>query len=139
MKMREEIDAMRTLGIDPMETLVAPRVLALIVVLPLLTFLGDMMCLVGGGVMAKFYLGLDTAAYIDRLRDAVTIQHFMAGMVKAPFAALIIGLIGCLEGLKVSGSAESLGFHVTSAVVKAIFLVIIFDAMFAMFLSAIGI
>ncbi len=139
MKMREEIDAMRTLGIDPMETLVAPRVLALIVVLPLLTFLGDMMCLIGGGVMAKFYLGLDTAAYIDRLREAVTMQHFMAGMIKAPFAALIIGLIGCLEGLKVSGSAESLGFHVTSAVVKAIFLVIIFDAMFAMFLSGIGI
>lgn len=139
MKMREEIDAMRTLGIDPMETLVAPRVLALIVVLPLLTFLGDMMCLVGGGLMAKFYLGLDTAAYIDHLHDAVDPRHFLAGIIKAPFAALIIGLVGCLEGLKVSGSAESLGFHVTSAVVKAIFLVIVFDALFAMFLSAIGV
>lgn len=139
MKMREEIDAMRTLGIDPMETLVAPRVLALIVVLPLLTFLGDMMLLIGGGVMAKVMLGLDTSAYLDVLHGAVDTRHFMAGILKAPFAALIIGLVGCLEGMKVSGSAESLGFHVTSAVVKAIFLVIIFDALFAMFLSAIGV
>ena len=139
MKMREEIDAMRTLGIDPMETLVAPRVLALIVVLPLLTFLGDMMCLIGAGVMAKIMLGLDTAAYLDALHGAVDTRHFMAGILKAPFAALIIGLVGCLEGMKVSGSAESLGIHVTSAVVKAIFLVIIFDALFAMFLSSIGV
>lgn len=139
MKMREEIDAMRTLGIDPMETLVAPRVLALVVVLPLLTFVGDMMCLIGGGIMAKLMLGLDTATYLDALHSSLDMRHFAAGMVKAPFAALIIGLVGCLEGLKVSGSAESLGFHVTSAVVKAIFLVIIFDALFAMFLSAIGV
>ena len=138
MKMREEIDAMRTLGIDPMETLVAPRVLALIVVLPLLAFLGDMMCLIGGGLMAKVVLGLSPAAYIDFLHGAVDVKHFIAGMAKAPFAALIIGLVGCLEGLKVSGSAESLGFHVTSAVVKAIFLVIVFDALFAMFLSSVG-
>ena len=139
MKMREEIDAMRTLGIDPMETLVAPRVLALIVVLPLLTFIGDMMCLVGGGLMAKVMLGLDAATYLDALRSSLDMRHFTAGMVKAPFAALIIGLVGCLEGLKVTGSAESLGSHVTSAVVKSIFLVIIFDALFAMFLSAIGV
>lgn len=130
---------MRTLGIDPMETLVAPRVLALIVVLPLLTFIGNMMCLIGGGIMARMMLGLDAATYIDALHATVDMRHFMAGMVKAPFAALIIGLVGCLEGLKVSGSAESLGFHVTSAVVKAIFLVIVFDALFAMFLSAIGV
>lgn len=130
---------MRTLGIDPMETLVAPRVLALIVVLPLLTFLGDIMCLVGGGLMAVVYLGIDIPTYIDRLQDVVDTRHFLAGLIKAPFAALIIGLVGCLEGLKVTGSAESLGQHVTSAVVKAIFLVIILDALFAMFLSAIGI
>ncbi len=139
MKMREEIDAMRTLGIDPMETLVVPRVLALIVVLPLLTFLGDIMCLIGGGIMAQIYLGLDMASYIDLLHNVITIPHFLAGMIKAPFAALIIGLVGCREGLAVKGSAESLGFHVTSAVVKAIFLVIILDALFAMFLSAIGV
>ena len=114
MKMREEIDAMRTLGIDPMDTLVLPRILALIVALPLLTFIGDLMGLVGGGVMAKMVLGLDASNYIDKLREAVSFKHFMAGMVKAPFAALIIGLVGCLEGLKVEGSAESLGKHVTS-------------------------
>jgi phospholipid/cholesterol/gamma-HCH transport system permease protein len=139
MKMREEIDAMRTLGIDPMDTLVIPRVLALVVALPLLTFLGDIMGLIGGGVMAMAVLGLDASTYIDKLHDAVNFQHFMAGMIKAPFAALIIGLVGCLEGLKVEGSAESLGTHVTSAVVKAIFLVIILDAIFAMFLSGIGV
>ena len=139
MKMREEIDAMRTLGIDPMDTLVMPRVLALVVALPLLTFLGDIMGLIGGGVMAMAVLGIDADTYIDKLHDAIDFQHFMAGMVKAPFAAIIIALVGCLEGLKVEGSAESLGQHVTSAVVKAIFLVIILDAMFAMFLSGIGV
>lgn len=139
MKMREEIDAMRTLGIDPMDTLVLPRILALVVALPLLTFVGDITGLIGGGVMAKAVLGLDAANYLDKLRDAVDFKHFMAGMIKAPFAALIIGLVGCLEGLKVEGSAESLGKHVTSAVVKSIFLVIILDAIFAMFLSGIGV
>ena len=138
MKMREEIDAMRTLGIDPMDTLVLPRVLALIVALPLLTFLGDIMCLAGGGVMAYAYLGLSPSNYIAALHQAVDFQHFFAGLIKAPFAALIIGLVGCLEGLKVEGSAESLGTHVTSAVVKSIFLVIVLDAFFAMFLSGIG-
>jgi phospholipid/cholesterol/gamma-HCH transport system permease protein len=139
MKMREEIEAMRTLGIDPMDTLVLPRVLALVVALPLLTFLGDIMGLAGGGVMAFGVLGLDASTYIDKLHEAVDFQHFLAGMIKAPFAAVIIALVGCLEGLKVEGSAESLGTHVTSAVVKAIFLVIILDAVFAMFLSGIGV
>jgi len=139
MKMREEIDAMRTLGIDPMDTLVLPRVLALIVALPLLTFLGDIMGLVGGGVMAFGVLGLDFSTYIDKLHEAVDFQHFLAGMIKAPFAAIIIALVGCLEGLKVEGSAESLGTHVTAAVVKAIFLVIVLDAVFAIFLSGIGV
>jgi phospholipid/cholesterol/gamma-HCH transport system permease protein len=139
MKMREEIDAMRTLGIDPMDTLVLPRVLALVVALPLLTFLGDLMGLAGGGVMAFAVLGLDSSTYVDKLHEAIDFQHFLAGMIKAPFAAVIIGLVGCLEGLRVEGSAESLGTHVTSAVVKAIFLVIILDAVFAMFLSGIGV
>jgi phospholipid/cholesterol/gamma-HCH transport system permease protein len=139
MKMREEIDAMRTLGIDPMDTLVLPRVLALVVALPLLTFLGDLMALAGGGAMAFGVLGLDTSTYLDKLHEAIDFEHFMAGMIKAPFAAIIIGLVGCLEGLRVEGSAESLGSHVTAAVVKAIFLVIILDAVFAMFLSGIGV
>ncbi len=139
MKMREEIDAMRTLGIDPMDTLVLPRVLALVVALPILTFLGDIMALAGGGVMAFCVLGLDLSTYLDKLQEAADVEHFMVGMIKAPFAAVIIALVGCLEGLRVEGSAESLGTHVTSAVVKAIFLVIILDAVFAMFLSGIGV
>jgi phospholipid/cholesterol/gamma-HCH transport system permease protein len=139
MKMREEIDAMRTLGIDPMDTLVLPRVLALVVALPLLTFIGDVMGLVGGGIMAFGVLGLDASTYLDKLHEAVDFKHFMAGMIKAPFAAIIIALVGCMEGMKVEGSAESLGTHVTSAVVKSIFLVIVLDAIFAMFLSGIGV
>ena len=138
MKMREEIDAMRTLGIDPLETLVLPRIAALILTLPILAFIGDIMCLVGGGLMAFLYLDISVRVYIERLHEAVTLQHFVVGVIKAPLAAIIIGLVGCLEGLSVEGSAESLGVHVTSAVVKAIFLVIIFDALFAMFLSASG-
>lgn len=138
MKMREEIDAMRTLGIDPMDTLVLPRVAALIVALPLLTFMGDIAALAGGGVMAWVMLGLDPPLYIDKLQEIVSFRHFMVGMIKAPFAAVIIALVGCLEGLRVEGSAESLGVHVTSAVVKAIFLVICIDGIFAMFLAGIG-
>ena len=138
MKMQEEIDAMRTLGIDPMETLVVPRILALIVVLPLLVFVADMMCLAGGALMAKLYLSLDLPIYLERLNTAVRIKHFYAGLIKAPFAALVIGLVGCLEGLSVECSAESLGSQVTAAVVKAIFLVLVLDAAFAIFLSACG-
>ncbi len=138
MKMREEVDAMRTLGISPTETLVLPRIAALIVTLPILAFIGDIMCLVGGAIMAMVYLDISIPAYIERLHDAINVRHLLVGLVKAPLIALIIGLVGCLEGLSVEGSAESLGSHVTNSVVKAIFLVIIFDALFAMFLSASG-
>jgi phospholipid/cholesterol/gamma-HCH transport system permease protein len=138
MKMREEIDAMRTLGIDPIETLVLPRILALVAALPMLVFISDMMCLLGGAIMANIYLDLSFTAYFERLTSAVELRHFFVGLAKAPFAALIIGLIGCLEGLNVEGSAESVGRHVTSAVVKAIFLVMALDGGFAIFLSASG-
>jgi phospholipid/cholesterol/gamma-HCH transport system permease protein len=138
MKMREEIDAMRTIGIDPIETLVVPRILALIVALPLLVFVADIMCLVGGAIMAKLYLAFDTPIYLQRLNSAVDAKHFYVGLIKAPFAALVIGLVGCLEGLSVEGSAESVGTQVTTAVVKAIFLVLVLDGVFAIFLSAAG-
>lgn len=138
MKMREEIDAMRTIGIDPIETLVLPRILALIVALPLLVFVADIMCLAGGAIMAKLYLALDTPIYLQRLNGAVGAKHFYVGLIKAPFAALVIGLVGCLEGLSVEGSAESVGTQVTTAVVKAIFLVLVLDGIFAIFLSAAG-
>jgi phospholipid/cholesterol/gamma-HCH transport system permease protein len=138
MKMREEIDAMRTLGIDPMETLVIPRILALIVSLPLLVFVADMMCLAGGALMAKLYLSLDLPIYLQRLNTAVAVKHLYVGLIKAPFVALVIGLVGCLEGMSVQGSAESLGTQVTTAVVKAIFLALVLDGVFAIFLSASG-
>jgi len=88
--------------------------------------------------MAFVYLDIGMSAFLERVHDAINVRHFMVGLVKAPLAAIIIGLIGCLEGLSVEGSAESLGMHVTISVVKAIFVVIVFDAMFAMFLSASG-
>ncbi len=138
MKMREEIDAMRTLGIDPIETLVLPRILALIVALPLLVFLADIMCLAGGALMAKLTMALDPPIFLQRLNSAVSGKHFFVGLIKAPFAALVIGLVGCLEGMRVEGSAESLGTQVTAAVVKAIFLVLVLDGVFAIFLSASG-
>jgi phospholipid/cholesterol/gamma-HCH transport system permease protein len=139
MKMREEIDAMRTIGLDPIEVLVLPRVLALVAVVPLLAFIGDLACLVGGGMMAHAYLGLDARSYVDILHGSATMKHFLAGVIKAPFIAIIIGIVGCMEGFKVEGSAESLGFHVTVSVVKAIFLAIVLDALFAMFMAAIGV
>ncbi len=138
MKMREEIDAMRTLGIDPIETLVLPRILALIVALPLLVFLADIMCLAGGALMAKLTMALDPPIFLQRLNSAISAKHFYVGLIKAPFAALVIGLVGCLEGMRVEGSAESLGTQVTAAVVKAIFLVLVLDGIFAIFLSASG-
>lgn len=138
MRMREEIDAMRALGIDPLETLVLPRVLALMVALPILAFIGDIMCLAGGCLVAQLYLGLDTATFVERLLDVNVLKHLTVGLVKTPLAAIIIGLIGCLEGLRVRGSAESLGRHVTSAVVKAIFLVICADGLFAIFIAGMG-
>lgn len=138
MKMREEIDAMRAIGLNPIETLVLPRLIALLITLPLLTFLGAMMCLVGGGVIAQVQLGLEPAAYIERLREIDVLRHLFVGMIKTPFAAVVIGLIGCVEGLRVRGNAESLGQHVTRAVVKAIFIVIIIDGLFAIFMSGIG-
>jgi phospholipid/cholesterol/gamma-HCH transport system permease protein len=138
MKMREEIDAMRTIGIDPIETLILPRVLALIVALPLLVFIANMMALAGGALMAKLYLNLDWPIYLQRLNGAIDGRHFYVGLIKAPFAALIIALVGCLEGMSVEGSAESVGSQVTTAVVKAIFLVLVLDGVFAIFLSASG-
>lgn len=138
MKMREEIDAMRTLGLDPMQMLILPRVLALIIVLPLLTFVADIMGLLGGGVIAVMQLGMSPSAYIERLRDSAVFWTFGVGIVRAPFMALAIAIIGCRAGLDVTGSAESVGSQTTRSVVMSIFLVIVLDAMFAMFFTAVG-
>ncbi len=138
MKVREEIDAMRTLGLDPIEVLVAPRVLALVFMLPVLTFLADLMGLLGGGMVALFMLDMSLQTYIQRVDAAVEVSAFMVGLIKAPFMAMAIAVIGCLEGLRVGGSAESVGQRTTSSVVKAIFTVIVLDALFAMFFTAVG-
>jgi phospholipid/cholesterol/gamma-HCH transport system permease protein len=137
MKMREEIDALRVMGLDPIEVLIVPRLLALIIGLPLLTFLSDLAALYGGGLVAWIYGDVSPVVYLSRLRSAISLNTFLAGIIKAPFMALIIGLIASMEGLAVEGSAESLGRHVTSSVVKAIFMVIVVDGVFAMFFAAI--
>ena len=139
MKMREEVDALRTMGIDPVEVLVLPRVIALMIALPILTFLGSMAALVGGEMVAWFYGGMSPFAFLSRLRGAISVNDFEVGMIKAPVMAFIIGLVACTEGLKVEGSAESLGRQTTTSVVKAIFLVIVLDGLFAIFFASIGI
>jgi phospholipid/cholesterol/gamma-HCH transport system permease protein len=138
MKMREEIDALRTMGFDPVEILILPRVVALVCALPILAFLGAMAALYGGGLVAWLYGGMSPASFIARLREAISVTHFEVGMIKAPFMALAIGVVACGEGLKVKGSAESLGLQTTTSVVKSIFLVIVLDGMFAMFFASIG-
>ena len=138
MKMREEIDALRTMGFDPIEVLILPRMLALVIALPILSFLGDIAALYGGGLVAWFYGGVDPEAFLLRLRDAISIDHFTVGIIKAPVMAAVIGIVACVEGLAVEGSAESLGQHTTSSVVKGIFFVIVMDGVFAIFFASIG-
>jgi phospholipid/cholesterol/gamma-HCH transport system permease protein len=138
MKSREELDAIKALGLDPIELLVLPRLIALFVMLPLLTFLSMIMGLVGGGIVSMLSLDISAGQFITRLHEMTEIRHFWSGMIKAPVFAFLIAVVGCLEGLKVEGSAESVGRHTTASVVQAIFLVIVFDALFAVFFMEIG-
>ncbi len=138
MKMREEVDALRTMGFDPVEVLILPRVLALIIAMPILTFLGSMAALYGGGLVAWLYGGMSPDIFLARLKEAISLTHFKVGMIKAPFMAAVIGIIACSEGLRVKGSAESLGLQTTNSVVKSIFLVIVLDGVFAIFFASIG-
>jgi phospholipid/cholesterol/gamma-HCH transport system permease protein len=138
MKMREEIDALRTMGLDTVEILLLPRFIALLIALPLLTFLGSMAALFGGGLVAWLYGGMNPEIFAARLREAISLTHFKVGLIKSPFMALAIGVVACTEGLNVRGSAESLGLKTTASVVKSIFLVIVLDGVFAMFFAAIG-
>jgi phospholipid/cholesterol/gamma-HCH transport system permease protein len=138
MKMREEIDALSTMGLDPVEVLILPRIIALVLALPILAFIGSMAALYGGGLVAWFYGGMSPAIFLARLHEAVSVTHFEVGIIKAPFMALVIGIVASSEGLRVKGSAESLGKQTTISVVKSIFLVIVLDGAFAVFFASIG-
>lgn len=138
MKMREETDALTVIGLNPIGVLVFPRLVALVIILPLLTIISNLAALVGAGGVAWFYSNISPEAFISRLHDAVALNTYFAGLIKAPFMAMIIGILASVEGMKVGGSAESLGRRVTASVVKAIFVVIVVDGMFAMFYAAIN-
>ncbi|WP_442793041.1 ABC transporter permease [Rhizobium sp. SL86] len=137
MKMREEIDALTVIGLNPIGVLVFPRLVALTIALPLLTIIANFAALYGAAIVAWAYSGITFDTFVTRLHEAVDYTSVAAGMIKAPFMALAIGIVSAVEGMKVGGSAESLGQHVTSSVVKAIFVVILMDALFAIFYSAI--
>ena len=139
MKMREEIDAMQTLGLDPIEVLVLPRMLALVIVLPLLGFIADVMGLFGGAMMSWIELGVSPGMFQTRLYESIDVWHYAVGLIKAPFFAAIIGVVGCYEGMKVGGDAESLGRLTSTSVVLSIFLVIVADAMFSVFFAVVGV
>ena len=138
MKMREEIDALTVIGLNPIGVLVFPRLVALVIALPCLTIIANFAAIGGAMLVADYYSGVSFEAFIDRLRSAIDLSTIFAGLIKAPFMALIIGVIAASEGMKVEGSAESLGRRVTSSVVKSIFVVIVVDGLFAMFYAAIN-
>jgi phospholipid/cholesterol/gamma-HCH transport system permease protein len=138
MKANEEIDAIRAMGLDPIELLVLPRVMALLISLPMLTFIAMMAGLIGGGVVCAVTLGISPPMFLSLLKEDIAVRNFLVGMVKAPFFAFLIGVIGCLEGFKVAGSAQSVGEHTTSSVVQSIFVVILVDALAALFFMEMG-
>ncbi len=131
MNLNEEIDAMRVIGIDPMEALVVPRVLAMVLVLPALAFIAAMLGLLGGALVSWMVMDISPALFLTRTQDSIVIQNFLVGLVKAPFFAFVIAVIGCYQGMSVEGSSENLGKRTTMSVVQSLFLVIVIDAMFA--------
>lgn len=139
MKLREEVDALRTIGMDPFEVLVLPRVIALMITLPILTFIADIVGLAGGGVISMALLDIPLDQYIDRVQQVAKPTMFFVGMIKAPVFAFIIAIVGTYHGMNVSGSAESVGKLTTVSVVQSIFLVIMADALFSIIFSQVGI
>jgi phospholipid/cholesterol/gamma-HCH transport system permease protein len=138
MKSNEEIDAIRTLGLSPIELLVLPRVLAMLITLPILTFIGILSGIVGGLVVCSLALDISPAMFFTILQRDIPLNHFLVGIGKAPIFAFLIAVIGCLEGFKASGSAQSVGEHTTSSVVQSIFMVILLDAVAALFFMEMG-
>ena len=138
MKLAEEVDAMRTIGVSPMEALILPRVLATVVLMPLLGFYSSLVAIVGGGIFCWISLDIPPATYIQRIREVVPITDLWVGLLKAPVFGAIVAMAGCFQGMQVKGNAEEVGLRTTAAVVQAIFLVIVLDAFFAVFFSSIG-
>jgi phospholipid/cholesterol/gamma-HCH transport system permease protein len=139
MKINQEIDALNTIGLDPMEVLIIPRVLALIFVMPLLAFVSDIAGLAGGALMVMISLDVSPQLYIHRIGEAITLWGFWIGIIKAPLFGAIIGVVSCFQGMRVKGTAESIGICTTRSVVEGIFLVTITDALLSVFFSTIGI
>ena len=138
MRLAEEVDAMRTIGLSPMQALVVPRVLATLIAMPLLTFYAMLVALVGGGLLCWLQLGIPPVTFVARLREVAPMTDLWGGLIKAPVFGLIIAMSGCFQGMQVEGNAEEVGLRTTSAVVQSIFLVIVLDAFFAVFYTAIG-
>jgi len=139
MKIREEVDALKSIGVDPFEILVVPRLIAIIIAVPLITFIGNIMGLLGGAVLMKSLINMPFDQYINRVHQIGANGHaLLVGMIKAPVFALFIGIVGCMHGMKVSGSAESVGKETTNSVVKSIFLVLMLDAIFSIFFQKVG-
>ncbi|WP_299402489.1 MlaE family lipid ABC transporter permease subunit [uncultured Roseobacter sp.] len=139
MKVREELDAMRTLGLDPIEVLVLPRVIALVIVLPILGFIANISGLLGGALMSWSQLNVSPGMFITRLQENTDVWHLAIGMIKAPVFAAIIAIVACWQAMQVRGSADSVGRHTTISVVQSIFLVIAADALFSIFFAEIGV
>lgn len=138
MKITEEVDAMRTIGVSPIEALVVPRMLAAVVMMPLLAFYAMIMSLLGGGIFCWVSLGIPPLTYIQRLQEVIPITDLWVGIIKAPVFGFIIALGGCFQGMLVQGNSEEVGTKTTAAVVQAIFMVIVLDAVFAVFFSSVG-
>ena len=138
MKITEEIDAMRTIGVSPVEALVIPRMIAAVIMMPLLSFWSMLMTLIGGGIFVWLSLGIPPLTYIQRLQEVIPTTDLLVGLIKAPVFGFIIALAGCFQGMLVQGNSEEVGTRTTIAVVQSIFLVIVLDAVFAVFFSNIG-
>ncbi len=138
MKLAEEVDAMRTIGVSPMEALVLPRVMATVLVMPLLGFYASLMSVLGGGLLLWVTLDIPPLTFIQRIREVTPLQDVLICLIKAPVFGLIIAVSGCFQGMQVEGNNEEVGFRTTAAVVQAIFLVIVIDSFFAVFFDSIG-
>nr|MBP6381033.1 ABC transporter permease [Sphingorhabdus sp.] len=138
MKITEEIDAMRTIGVVPVEALVIPRILATVIMMPLLGIYASLVAIIGGGLFCWMTLDMPPTTFVQRIREVTPLTDFYVGMVKAPVFGAIIALAGCFQGMRVHGNAEQVGLKTTAAVVQAIFLVIVLDAFFAVFFTEIG-